>query len=440
MLAVNGVEYWLLRGENMLDIQFIRDNVDEVRRSVLLKKKDVSLVDEVLRLDEEYRAALHKTEQLRAERNQLTKDDRTRGVEIKKELKVIEPEMKELRNQLQSVLYQIPNIISPDTPEGKDEDENVIAKTVGKPIDFDFEPKEHWELGQALDVIDLERAAKVSGARFNYLKNEVALMQFGLIQLVFRTLTNQQILESIIKESSLNISAKPYIPIVPPVMINPEPFEKMARLDPREERYHIPSDDVYLVGSAEHTLGAMHMDETFDEADLPLRYIGYSTAFRREAGSYGRDTKGILRVHQFDKLEMETFSVKEDSVEEQNLNVAIQEYLLQQLGLPYQVISICTGDIGGPDYRQVDINTWMPGQNKYRETHTADLMTDYQARRLNIKVRRVDNSTEYVHMNDATAIAIGRTIIAIMENYQQSDGSIIVPEVLREYVGKSKIG
>jgi len=178
----------------------------------------------------------------------------------------------------------------------------------------------------------------------------------------------------------------------------------------------------------------MYMDETLKENDFPLRYIGFSTAFRREAGSYGKDTKGILRVHQFDKLEMESFSLPENSLKEQDFIVAIQEYLMQSLKLPYQVVAICTGDMGGPDYRQIDIETWMPGQNKYRETNTSDLMNDYQSRRLNTKVKRSDGKTEFVHMNDATAFAIGRTLIAVIENGQQADGSVVVPEALRKYM------
>ena len=218
-------------------------------------------------------------------------------------------------------------------------------------------------------------------------------------------------------------------------MIKPDIFAKMARLEPKDERYYIQSDDVYLVGSAEHALGPMHMDETILEQDLPLRYAGYSTAFRREAGSYGKDTKGILRMHQFDKIEMESFSKPEDSIMEQDFFVAIQEYLLKQLEIPYQVMMICTGDMGGPDARQIDIECWMPGQNKYRETHTADLMTDYQARRLNTKLKRKDGKNEFVHMNDATVFAIGRTLIAILENNQQKDGSVKVPKVLHKYTG-----
>jgi seryl-tRNA synthetase len=235
-------------------------------------------------------------------------------------------------------------------------------------------------------------------------------------------------------------NAKAFVPVVPPVMIRPEVYERMDRLEPKEERYHIPSDDLYLIGSAEHTLGPLHMDETLAEKDLPIRYIGFSTSFRREAGSYGKDTRGILRVHQFDKLEMESFTVAEDSTTEQDFIVAVQEYLVRSLELPYQVVAICTGDMGKPDARQLDIETWMPGQNRYRETHTSDLMTDYQARRLGTKVKRANGKMELVHMNDATAFAIGRILIAIIENNQTADGKIRVPDVLQPYVGADLIG
>ena len=204
-----------------------------------------------------------------------------------------------------------------------------------------------------------------------------------------------------------------------------------------EERYYIPSDDVYLVGSAEHSLGPMHTNETFKESDLPVRYAGLSTAFRREAGSYGKDTKGMLRVHQFDKLELESFTFSEDGISEQDLFVAIQEHIISALKLPYRVVAISTGDMGSPDHRQIDIEIWMPGQDLYRETHTADYMTDFQSRRLNIKVKRPGGS-ELVHMNDATCIAIGRTLIAIMENYQTKNGTIKIPEVLQSYMGGLK--
>jgi seryl-tRNA synthetase len=212
----------------------------------------------------------------------------------------------------------------------------------------------------------------------------------------------------------------------------------MDRFDPIEDRYYLEKDNALLVGSAEHTLGPMHMDEVLTEKDLPIRYLGYSTSFRREAGTYGKDTRGIFRVHQFDKVEIESFTTSEHGDKEQELMVAIQEYLLQKLEIPYQVIMICSGEMGKPDYRQIDIECWIPGQGRYRETHTSDYMTDYQARRLNTKVS-IKGKTEFVHMNDATAIAIGRTIIAILENCQQKDGSVVIPKVLQKWVGKDKI-
>jgi seryl-tRNA synthetase len=213
----------------------------------------------------------------------------------------------------------------------------------------------------------------------------------------------------------------------------------MARLEPREDRYYIEADDVFLAGSAEHTIGPMHMDEVLPGEDLPIRYLGYSSSFRREAGSYGKDTKGILRQHQFDKMEMESFTKPEDSLREQDFLVAIQEYMLKKLNLPHQVVLVCTGDMGMPDYRQMDIETWMPGQNVYRETHSADLMTSFQPRRLNTRYKNTDGKTEFVHMNDATLFAMGRMLIAIIENYQQEDGTVVVPEVLRKYMGNTEI-
>ena len=346
----------------------------------------------------------------------------------------IEPELGNISKEYKSLLYRVPNIYSEDTPVGPDESENKVLKRVGELTKFNFKPKDHIQLGEDLGVIDTASAAKVSGARFNYLKGELALLEFALIQYCFSILTNEKILKEIAKKNNLKVDTKPFVPIIPPVLVKEETLEKMARLEPREERYHIPSDNLYLIGSAEHSVGAIHMNEILGEKNLPLRYIGFSSSFRREAGSYGKDAKGILRVHQFDKLEIVSFTAPEKGMDEQNFIVAIQEYLIGSLGLPYQVVAICTGDMGGPDYRQIDIETWMPGQNKYRETNTSDYNTDYQSRRLNTKIKKSDGKLEYAHMNDATAYAIGRTLIAILENYQQADGSVDVPEVLRKYM------
>ncbi|HPV70582.1 MAG TPA: serine--tRNA ligase [Candidatus Magasanikbacteria bacterium] len=427
----------------MLDIKFIRENVELVKKNNSYKRAEVD-VDQLLKMDEGRRQLQVELEGLRNERNKIskTKPNEVEIAEMRKmgeKIKDLENKFKELEQGITELLYKIPNVVHSSTPVGPDESGNKVLRQVGEIPQFNFKPKEHWEIGKNRGLIDNEKAADVSGTRFTYLKGKLALLQFALINHALSILTNEESLKKIIKENNLNISSTPFIPVIPPVMIKPEVFQKMARIDPKEERYYIPSDDVYLIGSAEHTLGPLHMNETLDEKSLPLRYVGISLAFRREAGSYGKDTKGILRVHQFDKMEMESFSLPENSVEEQNFFVAIQEELMKTLKLPYQIVQICTGDMGGPDARQIDLETWMPGQNKYRETHTSDLMTDYQSRRLKTKFKTKDGDSAFVHMNDATAYAIGRTLIAIIENYQQEDETIVVPEVLRQYTGFDKI-
>ncbi len=422
----------------MLDIQFIRDNPEKVKKGVSAKQLDPKLVDEVLSLDKKHRELLVEIEELRAKRNQAAKAKKVEeGKKIKLQLQKLEPELKEVGSKFKEALYQIPNIVAPDVPEGKDESENKVLRKWGDPKKFDFKPKDHLELGEALDIIDTETSSKVSGTRFNYLKGDAVKLQFALIQFAFETLTDQKIVKEIAK-SVENPSDTPFIPIIPPVIAKSEVMKKMDRFDPIEDRYYLEKDNALLVGSAEHTLGPMHMDEVLTEKDLPIRYLGYSTSFRREAGTYGKDTRGILRVHQFDKVEVESFTAPEHGDKEQELMVAIQEYLMQKLEIPYQVVVMCSGDMGKPDYRQIDIECWMPGQGKYRETHTSDYMTDYQARRLNTKVS-IKGKTEFVHMNDATVFAIGRTIIAILENCQQKDGSVVIPKVLQKWVGKDKI-
>ncbi len=408
----------------MLDIKFVRENPDVVRAAAKNKNSDPNKVDEAIKLDGMRRHLLIEVEDLRAKRNQLTREDIAEGKKLKNLLKDLEPKLNDVEDQLNLVMRQIPNIPFDDIPIGKDESENVVTREWGAPRKFDFAPKDHVELGEQLGVINIEAAGKVAGARFGYFMGDLALMEIALVQYAFQKLVK-----------------KGFVPVIPPVMIKPEVFVRMARLDPgqEEERYFMPKDNLYLVGSAEHTLGPIHMDETLEEKHLPKRYVGFSTCFRREAGSYGKDVRGMLRVHQFDKVEMESFTVAEESRNEQDFLISIQEEMMQDLNLPYQVIAICTGDMGGPDARQVDINTWMPAQNKYRETQTADLMTDYQARRLNTRVRRSNGSLELAHMNDATCIAIGRTMIAILENYQNKNGSVTIPEVLRPYMGKDTI-
>lgn len=425
----------------MLDIKFIKENAEEVKKVTEAKQLNPSLVDKVLELDAKRRTLIEEIDNLRSKRNQIAKEGKAsdEGKKIKEDLKEKEPALAKLEGEYKEVLWQIPNLFSPDTPFGKDESENKVVRKWETPRKFDFEPKDHLDLGENLEVIDVKRAAEVTGPRFGYFKGGAAMLEFALIQYAISVLTDENILKTIADKVEAGYNPKPFIPVVPPVMIKPDVFDKMVRLNPKEERYYIQSDDIYLIGSAEHTLGPLHMNETLPENKLPIRYVGFSTSFRREAGSSGKDVRGVLRVHQFDKIEMETFTLPENSIKEQDFIIGIQEYLVQSLNIPYEVVAICTGDMGKPDYRQVDINMWLPGQDKYRETHTSDMMTDYQARRLNTKVKREDGRIEYAHMNDATAFAIGRTIIAILENYQEKDGSVVVPEILRKWVDKDRI-
>ena len=421
----------------MLDIQYIRDNSDEVKTNCRNRNVDVD-IDRLLEVDDTRRKGIEEVEVLRAARNKGSKGKPSANeiAEMKKvgeKIKALEKKQEKVVEEFHALMKCIPNKTVADAPVGKDEADNKVVRAWGEKPTFSFDAKEHWEIGETLGVIDKERAAAVSGSRFAYLKGGLAMLEFALVQFTFSVLTSEKVLKRIAKKAKLDVPTNPFIPVIPPVMIRPDVMDQMGRLEPKEERYYIPSDDVYLVGSAEHTLGPMHKGETFDSLEQPVRYIGFSTAFRREAGSYGKDTKGIFRVHQFDKLEMESFTTPERGMVEQDFIIAIQEYLMQQLKLPYQVVYKCTGDMGQPDYREYDIEAWLPGQGSYRETHTSDYMADFQSRRLGIRVKS-EKKSAYAHMNDATAIAMSRTPVAIMENYQQEDGTVRVPKVLRPYM------
>ena len=424
----------------MLDIKFIKENRDIIEAAIKNKRSKPVDLDALLSAYEERKTLKNQLDELGQKKN-IAAQNRAieEGIAIKKETALVEAKLVEVEKTFMALMIAMPNIPSADTPIGADDTENKVLRERGDKPKFDFKPREHWELGAALDLIDNERAGNVSGPRFTYLKGDLALMQFALIQFALGVLTDEDTLTRIKNDAGINISAKPFTPVIPPVFIKPAVLNRMARLEPREERYHTEADDLFLIGSAEHTLGPMHMDEIIPADKLPIRYAGYSTSFRREAGAAGKDTRGILRMHQFDKIEMETFCLPEQSYQEQDFLVAIQEYIMSSLGLTCRIVMCCTGDMGDPDHRHLDLETWMPGQNKYRETHSADHMTSYQSRRLNTRFKRKEGKPDFVHMNDATAIAIGRTLIGIMENYQQADGSIKVPEVLQKYMGKSVI-
>ncbi|HWZ65740.1 MAG TPA: serine--tRNA ligase [Patescibacteria group bacterium] len=426
----------------MIDIQIIRDNPELVQTKAKQKGYDID-VSALLKIDEQRRELVGKVEVLRKERNDLagqlkqgkpSEEQLAKGRKLKTEIAKLDDKLGAQETELLALLKKVPNMPLDYVPVGASEDENIIEKTVGEKPKFDFEPQNHWEIGQKRGWIDKERAAKVAGARFAYVKGDLVRLHFAMIQFGMDVLTNEDILKKIIADNNLNLSSKPFTLVMPPAVARTEVYDATGRLNKEEQTYKLADDDLWLNASAEHVMAPMYMGEILSEADLPIRLVGYTTAFRREAGTYGKDMEGILRMHQFDKLEMESFTTGDTGLEEHKLMVAIQEYLMQQLGLSYQVLQKCTADIGGPNAAGVDINTWLPGQNKYRETHTADYITDYQTRRMNTRVRGKNGSVELTHTNDATAFS-QRPLVAIIENYQQADGTVRVPKVLQSYMG-----
>ena len=421
----------------MLDIKFIRNYPDKVKESC--KQKHIKVdVDLLLEVDKKRRQTLQALEDMLAQKNQAskiisrTKDEKEKRKlilemrELDKNSDRLTKTLKELEGEFNNLMLQIPNLPLADVPIGRDERDNVVLREWGVKPKFDFKFKDYLEIAQNLDLIDVKRAAKISGTRFGILKKEAALLEFSLINFTFETLINDG-----------------FIPVIPPIMLKPEMLEKSGHLSEKDkpERYFIEKDNVYLAGTAEQPIAAMHADEIFDEKDLPRRYLGFSTCFRREAGAYGKDTKGIFRVHQFDKIEMFSICHPEKSRQEHQFLLSCQEKLMQSLKIPYRILQICTGDLGFPAAAAYDVEAWLPAENRYRETHTTFNDTDFQTRRLNIRYR--DSKTkklEFTHALNGTAFAIGRTLIAIIENYQQRDGSIKVPEVLEKYLKFKKIG
>ncbi len=390
-----------------------------VRAGLAKRGRKLEIVDEFLALDTKWREAATALDALRAAQNELSKARDVEGAKAKKaEVKELEARVSALEGERTDLLQKFPNTPMASVPMGKDDSENVVVREVGAKREFAFLPKDYLTIAEKLGVIDVKKAAEVSGSRFGYLLGKAALLEFALVQFAMKRL-----------------SKKGFMPVVPPVMIRPEVFMGMGRLaaDQKDERYYFPNDDLYLVGSAEHTLGPIHMQETLRDKDLPKRYVAFSTCFRREAGSYGKDTKGILRVHQFDKVEMFSFANPETSGEEHEFLLSCQEDLLSALGLPYRVVEICTGDMGWTDAKAYDCETWLPGQNggkgEYRETNSCSNTTDFQARGIGCKT----DKGGYAHMLNATGLAIGRIVIAIIENYQTAEGDFEIPEILKEY-------
>jgi len=406
----------------MLDIKFIRENPDLILKKAKDKGIEINL-EHILELDSKLRGLDTMVQSLREERNRTAKEKNIeKGKEIKVKLEKHENALNAIREELNRYLLQIPNPAKDDVKVGKNDSENEVLRKVGDPTKFDFTPKDHLNLGEKLDIIDVARASKISGARFYFLKKEGALLEFALRQLAF---------DILLKEG--------FIPLVPPVLIKTEIMKGLGYMENGgdEDMYILDKDDLVLVGTSEQSIVAMHKDEVLNLKDLPKRYVGFSTCFRREAGSYGKDTRGILRAHQFDKVEMVSFTAQGEDDKEHEYLLSIEEKLLQALGIPYQVVKMCSGDLGYPAARKYDLEAWIPSENKYREVTSTSTTTDFQARRLNIKYQD-GNEKKYVNILNGTAFST-RPIIAILENYQKEDGSIKVPEVLQKYMGKSVI-
>lgn len=401
------------------DIKYVREHKKEVLKGIKAKSFDTD-IDLLLELDEKRGILRKNIEELNAERKKVAEVKNVeRGKEIKISLAKIEGEEKIIDEKINDILRKLPNLPLPEAPIGKDEADNVVLKEVGEKPEFNFPVKDYMALGEKLGWIETERAGKAVGSRFGYLLRDAVDLEFALIRFAFDVLKKEG-----------------FIPIVPPVFLKPEAMRGMGYLDyNKDEVYHLEKDDLYLIGTSEQAIGAMHMNEILDVKSLPLRYAGFSSCFRREAGSYGKDTKGILRVHQFDKIEMFTFTKPDDSQKEHEFLLSVEEKLMKALQIPYRVLQICTGDLGVQAANKYDIEAWMPGQNQYRETHSTSNDTDFQSRRLGIKYKNLETGkNEFVHTLNGTAFAIGRTLIAIMENYQQKDGTIKIPTVLEGYI------
>lgn len=409
----------------MLDIKYIRENIEVVKKGIASKGFDIKLVDKVVKLDEDKRKLQAEIENLRAERNNVAKEKNIeRGKKIKSELQEKEPGLEKLETVLGEVINQIPNLPSDKTPVGAGEKDNVEVKKWGEPRKFDFTPKDHLQLGTNLGILNFETGAKVTGSQFYFLYGDGALLELALINYAFEVLSNEG-----------------FNPVITPDLAKSRYYLGTGYMPKGNEAqtYTIENEDLGLIATAEVTLAGSHADDVISVDDLPIKYIGYSHCFRKEAGAYGKYSRGMYRVHQFTKAEMFIYCTSEESEKYHQHILEMEEKIYQGLGLPYRILEMCTGDLGAMAARKFDIEAWMPGRNDYGEVTSTSNCTDYQARNLNIKYRKKDGKTEYVHMLNGTAIATSRTPLAILENYQNEDGSVTIPEILRKWMGKDKI-
>lgn len=412
----------------MLDIKRIREKTEEIKTAIARKGADPALVDDAAALDERRRELIAKIERLQSDLNKRSKEIATlhgqqkidainEASELSQSIKEVEPELDKITHDFKKVMLAIPNPPMPEIIDGASDKDNTANRTWGEKPNFDFEPLDNVLLAEKHDLFDTGRAAKISGSRFFFLKNQMVILEMALFRYAFDLLI-----------------AEGFIPVIPPIMLNRAVMEGAGYIPGGEDEIYRTQDDTYMAGTAEQPLAGYHMDEIIDESKLPLRYVGISTCFRREAGSHGKDVRGILRAHQFNKVEMFSYCKPEESAKEHDYLVSLEEKLMQGLGLHYQVVNICAGDLGAPAAKKFDIEVWMPGEKNYRETHSCSNCTDYQARRLNIRYKTKEGKVEILHTLNGTAFS-ERPLIAILENFQQKDGSIKIPEVLVKYTG-----
>jgi seryl-tRNA synthetase len=413
----------------VLDLKAIREDPKPARRALARRSPELaSDLDRLLEVDRERRRLTTEVEDLRAEQNRASRaigsaegGDRDRLIEevrrVSDRLKELEPALLAVEEELRSLLDRLPNPPHGSVPEGETEEDNEILREVGRRPSFPFEPRDHVDLGEALGILDLERGARLSGTRFAYLLDGAVMVQFALVRYCLDRL-----------------HAKGFVPVVPPVLVREEAMYGTGFLPTDEAQLYVTrEDELYLVGTSEVALAGIHQGELLEPGSMPRRYVGYSSCFRREAGAHGKDTRGIFRVHQFDKVEMFSFTEPDASRDEHEFLLSSEEELIQGLELPYRVANVCTGELGASAAKKYDVEVWLPGQDRYRELTSCSNTTDYQARRLGVRVRYPEGNRP-VHTLNGTACAIGRTLIALLENHQREDGSVALPDVLHPYL------
>lgn len=408
----------------MLDINYIRENLDLVKKKIATKNYDPQLLDKLLGFDEERRKLLTEVDGLRAQRNIAAGEKNIdKGKIVKEKLSELEQDLRKVEEEFYHYLFQVPNLPFDDVPLGSDESDNKILKEVGEKPNFNFTLKDHLGLGQSLDILDFEAGSEVTGSGFYYLKNEGVILELALVRYALDMLMN-----------------KGYIPMITPDLAREKYYLATGYLPkgPEAQTYQIAETDLGLIATSEVTLAGYHGNQTLEEADLPKKYAGYSHCFRMEGGSYGKYSKGLYRVHQFTKVEMFGLAISDKSEDLHTEFLSLEEEFFQSLGIFYRVLEMCTGDLGSQAARKFDLEAWMPGRGDFGEVTSTSNTTDYQARNLNIKVKG-KNGTSFVHTVNGTMVAVPRAIVAILENFQQEDGSVKIPEVLQKYTGFPEI-